>query len=83
MVNFEQDLLKHSFDAVNKMKNISPHLFDDGYNYVSFDLEALFTIVPIESTIDIILKQIYIDRVISTNLKKHSLKRPLSMRYLH
>ena len=24
--------LKDSFDAVNKIKNIPPHLFDDGYN---------------------------------------------------
>ena len=35
--------LKDSFDAVNKIKNIPPHLFDDGYNYVSFDVESLFT----------------------------------------
>ena len=48
--------LKDSFDAVNKIKNIPPHLFDDGYNYVSFDVESLFTNVPIKRTIDIILK---------------------------
>ena len=44
--------LKDSFDAVNKIKNIPPHLFDDGYNYVSFDVESLFTNVPIKRTID-------------------------------
>ena len=66
--------LKHSFDAVNKIKYISPHLFDEGYNYVSFDVESLFTNVPIKRTIDIILKQIHIDKVISTNLTKRSMK---------
>ena len=28
--------LKDSFDAVNKIKNIPPHLVDDRYNYVLF-----------------------------------------------
>ena len=68
---------KDSFDAVNKIKNIPPHLFGDGYNCVSFDVESLFKNVPIKRTIDIILKQIYIDKVISTNLKKHSMKKLL------
>ena len=44
--------LKDSFDAVNKIKNILRHLFDDGYNYVSSDMESLFTNVPIKRTID-------------------------------
>ena len=69
--------LKDSFDAVNKIKNIPSHLFDDRYNYVSFDMESLFTNVPIKRTIDVILKPIYIDKVISTNLKKRSIKKPL------
>ena len=68
--------LKDSFDAVNKTKNIPPYLFDDGYNYVSFYVESVFTNVPIERTIDI-LKRIYFDKVISTNLKKRSMKKPL------
>ena len=69
--------LKDSFDAVNKIKNILSHLFDDRYNYVSFDMESLFTNVPIKRAIDVILKPIYIDKVISTNLKKRSMKKPL------
>ena len=68
-------ILKDSFDAVNKIKNVPPHLFDDGYNYVSFDVKSLFTNVPIKRTIDIILKRIYIDKVFSTNLKKRSIKK--------
>ena len=66
--------LKDSFDAVNKIKNILPHLFDDGYYYVFFDVESLFTNVPIKRPTDIIPKRIYIDKAISTNLKKRSLK---------
>ena len=45
--------------------------------YVSFNVESLFTNVPIKRTIDIILKQIYDDNVISTNLKKLTLKKLL------
>ena len=51
--------LKDSFDAVNKIKNIPPHLFDDGYNYVSFDVESLFTNVPIKRAIDHSQKNLY------------------------
>ena len=69
--------LKDSFDAVNKIKNIPPHLFDDGYNYVSFDVKSLFTNVSIKSTTGIILKRIYIDKVNSANLKKRSMKKLL------
>ena len=59
--------LKDSPDAVNKIKNIPPHLFDDGYNYVSFDVDPLFTNFSIKRTEDIILKRTYIDKVVSTN----------------
>ena len=48
--------LKDSFDAVNKIISVPPHLFDNGYNYASFNVESLFTNVPIKRTIDIILK---------------------------
>ena len=48
---------------------------DIGYRYVSFDVESLFTNVPLKKTIDIILKRIFNDKLISTNLKKRSLKK--------
>ena len=56
--------LKDSFDAVNKIKNVPSHLLDDGCNYVSLDVETLFTKVPIKRTIYVIIKRIYIDKVI-------------------
>ena len=68
--------MKDSFDAVNKIKNTPPHLFDDRYNYVSFDMGSLSTNVPVKRIIDIILKRLYIDKVISINLKKRSMKKP-------
>ena len=49
--------LKDLFNAFNEIKNIPPYFFGDGYNYVSFDVESLFTNVPIKRTIDIIHSQ--------------------------
>ena len=69
--------LKDSFDAVNKIKNIPPHLFENGYTYVSFDVKSLFTNVPIKRTMGLIVKRINIDKVNSTNLKKCSMKKLL------
>ena len=74
LLSINEFTLKDSFDAVAKIKNIPLHMFDDGYNYVSFDVESLFRNVSIKRTIDIILKRIYIDKVISTKFKKRSMK---------
>ena len=47
-------LLKDSFDAAKRMKAIQSYLFKNGYQYVSFDVESLFTNVPIKKkTVDI------------------------------
>ena len=49
--------VKDSFDAANRIKGISQHLFENGYQYISFDVESLFTNVPIKRTVDLILKE--------------------------
>ena len=67
--------LKESFEAVNRILDIPSNLFVNGCKYVSFDFESLFTNVPIKKTIDVILARMYNDHTISTNLKKHSLKK--------
>ena len=67
--------VKDSFDAANRIKGISQHLFENGYQHISFDAESLFTNVPIKRTVDIILKRIYTDKLVSTNLKQHTLKK--------
>ena len=51
------------------------YIFENGYQYVSFDVEPLLTNVPIKLTVYIILRRIYQYRVISTNLKKRTLKK--------
>ena len=38
---------KDSFDAANKIQQISKELFDSGYRFVSFNVIALFTNVPL------------------------------------
>ena len=73
----DEFILKDSFNVVNRIKHIPPHLFDNGYNYVSFDVESLFTNAPIKRTIDILLRRNYIDKVVSTDLKNCSLKKLL------
>ena len=68
-------LLKDSFDAANRIKCIPQNLFENGYQYISFDVESLFSNVPIKRTVDIIVKRIYEDKLVSTNLKKRTLKK--------
>ena len=67
--------LKDSFEAAERIKNIPNHLFDEGYRFVSFDVKSLFTNVPLDKTIKIILERIYNDHAISTSLKKQTLKK--------
>ena len=51
--------VKESFEASSYIQNISPTLFEQGYVFVSFDVVSLFTNVPLDRTIKIILKRIY------------------------
>ena len=39
--------LSDSFDAVTNINNIPKHLFQEGYQFVSSDVESLFTNVPL------------------------------------
>ena len=61
--------LKDSFEVVNCIQDIPSSLFVNGCKYVSFDVESLFTNVPIKRTINIILTHIYYDHTISTKIK--------------
>ena len=67
--------VKDSFEASSRIQNISPTLFEQGYVFVSFDVVSLFTNVPRDSTIKIILKRIYEDKLIITTLKKRAMKK--------
>ena len=58
-------------DFIDKIKQKK---IDDEYSMVSFDVESLFTNVPLTYTIDIILDQIYNQNKIKTKLRKEELK---------
>ena len=45
-----------------------------GYHLISFDVISLFTNVPLDATIDIVLKRIYDDREINTTISKREMK---------
>ena len=51
--------LTASFDAPSRIKAIPSYIFENGYQYVSFDVESLFTNVPIKPTVDTIVRRIY------------------------
>ena len=65
--------LKDTFDAANRIQAISPTLFAEGYEFVSFDVESLFTNVPLQRTLKIIIDRIYNKTLVKTKLKKSTL----------
>ena len=69
--------LKDSFDAVKSIRSIPPELFDEDYQFVSFDVQSLFTNVLIKKTINIILDRVYNKKLINTKLKKRKMKKLL------
>ena len=68
---------KDSFDAANKIKSVPSEMFEERYQFVSFDVEPLFTNVPLNKTINIILDRIYRQKLLKTNLKKRTMKKLL------
>ena len=46
----------------------------EGFQMVSFDVKSLFTNVPLETTIDIILRRIYTNHELTTSLTKKERK---------
>ena len=69
--------VKDSFDAANKIQEISMELFDSGYKFIRFDVISLFTNAPLAKTIDIILKRVYSEKLVTTNLTKRTRKKLL------
>ena len=62
--------MKDTFDAVSAIKAIPQDLFDQGYRFVSFDVQSLFTNVPLKRTISIVLSRVLDDKSIDTTLLK-------------
>ena len=69
--------VKDSFEAVNRIHSIPTEFFDQGYRYVSFDVTSLFTNVPLNKIVDIVLNRIYNENLIETKLKRRTLKKLL------
>ena len=68
--------VKDSFDAATRIRNIDNKLINsEGYKFVSFDVTSLFTNVPLDYTVDIILKRIFTNNLLSTTLNKSTLKK--------
>jgi hypothetical protein len=70
--------LSDSFDTVThikKPKTSQKHEFEQGYQFVSFDVVSLFTNFPISCTVKIILDHIYNEKLLDTTLKKCTLKK--------
>ena len=68
---------KDSFTAANMIRDVPKELFDQDYRFDSFDLESLFTSVPLSKTINIILDRIYNKKLLKTNIKKRTIKKLL------
>ena len=76
--------LSKSEFTINNTKEFAKYIqiqkVPDGYKMVSFDVGSLFTNVPLEETIEIILKRIYINKQITTDIPKQEMKELLILR---
>ena len=50
-LTINEHTVKDTFDAKSRIQTINQALFSQGYQYVSFDVESLFTNVPLERTL--------------------------------
>ena len=58
-------------DFIGRMKNIKvPH----ECKMISFDVVSLFTNVPLQKTIDIILRKVYVEKLIKTKIPRNKMK---------
>ena len=55
--------------------NLSSEIFEDGYQFVLFDIVSQLMNVSLNKTINIILDQIYRQKLLKTNLKKRAMKK--------
>ena len=56
------------------MSKIKNKKVPNGYQIVSFDVKSLFTNVPLDRNIQLVLKRIYEKHEVSTNLTKQEMK---------
>ena len=63
--------VESSKQFVDKIKDIK---VPDGYEMISFDVKSLFTNVPLDVTIEILLKKVYDEKLINTKIKRKDMK---------
>ena len=68
-----------SSDIKDFVQNIRIIKVPTGYHMVSFDVKSLFTNVPLEYTIDLILKRIYDNGEFSTDITRSEMKEMLTL----
>ena len=56
------------------IKRLREETIPAGYKMISFDVESLFTNVPLDKTMDFVLKKVYNKKKIQTNFSKTVLK---------
>ena len=61
------------------VQNIQTIKVTTGYDMVSFDVKSLFTNVPWEYTVDLILKRIYDNGELSTDMTRSKMKEMLKL----
>ena len=59
---------------VEFINNIKSEKVPTGHSFISFDVKSLFTNVPLDYTINIILRRIYDDNELYTNISKKEMK---------
>ena len=64
------------------VQNIRTSKVPTGYYMVSFDVKALFTNVPLECTSDLVLRRIYDNGELSTDITRSEMKEMLKMLHL-
>ena len=61
------------------MEKIKQETIPSGYEMVSFDVKSLFTIVPLEKTIELTLQRIYDRKEMNTQLTLPEMKELLTL----
>ena len=56
-------------EFISKLKKVTP---PENYQMISFDVVSLFTNVPLQKTIDIIIRKVYSEKLIKTKSKPTS-----------
>ena len=63
-------------EFIEKIRNLK---VDNNHEMISFDVSNLFTNVPLDFTIDLVLKKVYNKKMIRTKLKREELKELLNL----